>query len=97
MAKKTGAKKPRSAKARVQDLAEEIRFDEAAADLAERQNLADSDGEAQSFDLAGDDLDAGRRLGLGSAGNAAGQVPTPDQNQVDELGAAAGLTYADDA
>jgi len=77
------------------------------ADFAERQDLAvggrdELRGELDehhslSPDISGGDLDASWQT-ANVAGEEAvgGSAPTPDQDMVDELGAAAGLTYADE-
>jgi len=77
------------------------------ADFAERQELA-VEGRRElleeldeynslSPEISGGDLDASWQTG-DAAGEetVGGSVPTPDQDMVDELGAAAGLAYRDD-
>ena len=81
--------------------------EEIKADFAERQQLAvggrkvleDEMDEyhSQSPELSGGDLDADwRRANQVGEETVGGSVPTPDQDIVDELGEAAGLTYNDD-
>jgi len=77
------------------------------ADFADRQKLAVGgrdelleeldEHHSLSPDLAGGDLDASWQT-ANAAGEetVGGSAPTPDQDIVDELGAAAGLTYEDD-
>lgn len=76
-------------------------------DFAERQNLAASGREeleeeldehhSLSPDLSAGDVDASWQTANVSGEEAlGGTVPTPDQDIVDNLGAAAGLTYRDD-
>ena len=81
--------------------------EEIEADFAERQQLAAGgrrvleeeldEHHSQSPTLSGGDLDAdwqsANQAGEETVG---GSVPTPDQDRVDELGEAAGLTYQDD-
>lgn len=76
-------------------------------DFAERQDLAAS-GRAEleeelnehhslSPDISAGDIDASWQTADGSGEEAlGGTVPTPDQDVVDNLGKAAGLSYADD-
>ena len=77
------------------------------ADFAERQQLAAGgrrvleeeleEHHSQSPRLSGGDLDADwRRAEQVGEEAVGGSVATPDQDIVDELGEAAGLTYADD-
>lgn len=81
--------------------------EEIKADFAERQQPAVGgrkvleeelyEHHSQSPELSGGDLDAdwqsANQAGEETVG---GSVPTPDQDRVDELGEAAGLTYKDD-
>jgi len=81
--------------------------EEIKADFAERQQLAVGgrkvleeeldEYHSQSPALSGDDLDADwRRANQVGEETVGGSVPTPDQDIVDELGEAVGLTYEDD-
>ena len=81
--------------------------EEIEADFAERQQLAASGRkvleekldqyQSLSPELSGGDLDADwRRAEQVGEEAVGGSVATPDQDIVDELGEAAGLTYADD-
>lgn len=81
--------------------------EEIKADFAERQQLAVGgrkvleeeldEYHSQSPELSGGDLDADwRRANQVGEETVGGSVPTPDQDRVDELGEAAGLTYEDD-
>jgi hypothetical protein len=76
-------------------------------DFAERQNLAVGGREeleeeleehhSVSPDLSGGDLDASwQTANVAGEETVGGTAPTPDQDIVDNLGAAAGLTYEDD-
>ena len=77
------------------------------ADFADRQDLAVGgrdelleeleEHHSLSPEISGGDIDASWQTG-NTAGEEAvgGSVPTPDQDVVDELGAAAGLSYRDD-
>src|SRR5215213_7448389 len=76
-------------------------------DFAERQQLAvgGRDELLEELDehnflspeLSGGDLDASWQTGnVAGEETVGGSVPTPDQDRVDELGAAAGLVYEDD-
>jgi hypothetical protein len=51
---------------------------------------------AREVALAGGDVDAASDLPGGNDESVGGSTPTPDQDVVDELGRAAGITYADD-
>ncbi|HLO27585.1 MAG TPA: DUF6335 family protein [Anaerolineales bacterium] len=63
--------------------------DELQEDLDEHHSL--------SPDLSGGDLDASWQTANGAGEETVGgSAPTPDQDVVDDLGAAAGLTYADE-
>jgi hypothetical protein len=77
------------------------------ADFAERQQLAVGgrkvleeeldEHHSESPELSGGDIDADwQRANQVGEETVGGSVPTPDQDIVDELGEAAGLTYADD-
>ena len=81
--------------------------EEIKADFAERQQLAVGgrkvleeeldEYHSQSPELSGGDLDADwRRANQVGEETVGGSVPTPDQDIVNELGEAAGLTYNDD-
>lgn len=81
--------------------------EEIKADFAERQQLAVGgrkvlqeeldEYHSQSPELSGGDLDADwRRANQVGEETVGGSVPTPDQDIVDQLGEAAGLTYEDD-
>jgi hypothetical protein len=81
--------------------------EEIEADFAERQQLAVGgrkvleeeldEYHSQSPQLSGGDLDADwRRANQVGEETVGGSVPTPDQDIVDELGEAVGLTYEDD-
>ena len=81
--------------------------EEIKADFAERQQLAVGgrkvleeeldEYHSQSPELSGGDLDADwRRANQVGEETVGGSVPTPDQDIVDELGEAVGLTYEDD-
>jgi hypothetical protein len=81
--------------------------EEIKADFAERQQLAvggrnelleDLDEHnSLSPEISGGDLDASWQTGNVAGEEAVGgSAPTPDQDRVDELGAAAGLVYRDD-
>jgi hypothetical protein len=95
-----------AAQRRADDIAAEREFDAAAKELEERQVLADSGRDVlrrrlqeHTFDspeLSGGDVDADWDASLEGTESVGGHVVTPDQDQVDEIGAAAGLTYADD-
>ena len=76
-------------------------------DFAERQGLASGGrqkleeklNEHNSMDptLSGGDVDAAwEDSGVAGEESVGGSTPTPDQDVVDEIGEAAGLTYADD-
>lgn len=74
--------------------------------LAKRQELAaggdrlhamDAERTAVSPDLSGGDVDAAwNQANVAGEETVGGTTPTPDQDRVDALGAAVGLTYADD-
>jgi hypothetical protein len=77
------------------------------ADFAERQELAVggrnelleelAEHNSLSPEISGGDLDASWQTANATGEEAVGgSVPTPDQDRVDELGAAAGLIYRDD-
>ena len=77
------------------------------ADFAERQQLATGgrgelleeldEHNSLSPEISGGDLDASWQTGNVAGEEAVGgSAPTPDQDRVDELGAAAGLIYRDD-
>jgi len=81
--------------------------EEIKADFAERQQLALGgrkvleeeldEHHSESPKLSGGDLDADwRRANQTGEETVGGSVSTPDQDRVDELGEAAGLTYKDD-
>ena len=81
--------------------------EEIKADFAERQQLAVGgrkvleeeldEHHSESPKLSGGDLDADwRRANQTGEETVGGSVATPDQDRVDELGEAAGLTYEDD-
>src|SRR6266498_696817 len=81
--------------------------EEIKSDFAERQGLAVGgrdelleeleEHHSLSPDISGGDLDAAWQTANGAGEETVGgTAPTPDQDLVDELGAAAGLTYADD-
>lgn len=92
----------------VADLAASYTEDEEIkADFAERQQLAVAgrkvleeeldEHHSESPQISGGDLDADwQRANQVGEETVGGSVPTPDQDIVDELGEAAGLTYADD-
>ena len=77
-----------------------------ANDFQERQRLGQSgreqllakmaDHAAESPELAGGDIDAAWDQSEVGTELVGGSAPTPDQDLVDEIGAAAGLTYEDD-
>jgi len=80
---------------------------EVKADFAERQELGVSgrdelleeldEHNSLSPEISGGDLDASWQTGNVAGEEAVGgSAPTPDQDRVDELGAAAGLVYRDD-
>jgi len=73
----------------------------------DRQNLASggrqeleeklNEYNAQSPDLSADDIDAAWEDSIASGEESVGgSAPTPDQDRVDEIGEALGITYADD-
>jgi hypothetical protein len=77
------------------------------ADFEQRQQLAEGgretlneeldDHHATSPELSGGDLDAGWQSADGAGEESAGgTAPTPDQDVVDKLGQALGITYEDD-
>lgn len=77
------------------------------ADFAERQGLAVGgrkvleeeldEHHSKSPEISGGDVDASWQTGdQGGEETVGGSAPTPDQDQVDEIGKAAGLTYSDD-
>jgi hypothetical protein len=79
---------------------------EVADDFQERQNMNVEGSEALgrelrehnalSPELSADDIDAAWQLARESGEETlAGHAPTPDQDRVDDIGAAAGLTYKD--
>jgi hypothetical protein len=78
---------------------------EVLADFAERQELDTGahllrrrleEHHSLSPDISADDIDAAwDEAGVGEE-TVGGTAPTPDQDQVDEIGEAAGLTYEDD-
>jgi hypothetical protein len=81
--------------------------EEVKADFAARQELAVGGREeleedleehnSLSPDISGGDIDAAWEMAnSGGEETVGGSVVTPDQDQVDELGEAAGLNYADD-
>lgn len=80
--------------------------EQARQDLKERENLpTDSrnlrerldENTNQSPNLSGGDVDAAwDRADVAGEETVGGSVATPDQDRVDEIGAAAGLTYQDD-
>src|SRR5215208_2034029 len=81
--------------------------EEIKADFAERQQLAVGgrdelleeldEHNSLSPEISGGDLDASWQTGNVAGEEAVGgSAPTPDQDRVDELGAAAGLIYRDD-
>lgn len=80
--------------------------EQARQDLKERENLpTDSRNLRERLDentnlspeLAGGDIDAAwDRADMAGEETVGGSVATPDQDRVDEIGAAAGLTYQDD-
>ena len=81
--------------------------EEIKADFAERQQLAVGgrnelleeldEHNSLSPEISGGDLDASWQTGnVAGEETVGGSVPTPDQDRVDELGAAAGLVYRDD-
>jgi Family of unknown function (DUF6335) len=76
-------------------------------DFADRQHLGAAgrkvleeeldEHNSKSPKLSGGDVDAAwERADVGGEETVGGTAPTPDQDSVDELGRAAGLTYADD-
>jgi hypothetical protein len=79
---------------------------EIADDFAERQDLSHAgrpalqdrldEHHAKSPELAGGDVDAAWDPADSGEETVSGHAPAPDQDVVDEIGAAAGLTYADD-
>ena len=81
--------------------------EDVAADFAERQKLAVGgrdelleeldEHHSLSPDISGGDLDASwQTANVAGEETVGGSAPTPDQDVVDELGAAAGLIYEDD-
>jgi hypothetical protein len=107
MAKKA-AKKPAqpAQRASAEEIAAEREYDAAAEDIQERQPLADSGRDVlrrklkehtfESPELSGGDVDADWDASLEGTETVGGHVATPDQDDVEEIGQAAGLTYADD-
>jgi hypothetical protein len=76
----------------LEDFAERQELDTGAHLL--RRRLAEHHG--LSPDISADDIDAAwDQAGVGEE-TVGGSAPTPDQDQVDEIGEAAGLTYEDD-
>jgi hypothetical protein len=94
-----------AAQTRADEIAAEREFDAAAEELQERQGLVGSGRDMlrrkleehtfESPELSGGDVDADWDASLEGTETVGGHVVTPDQDQVDEIGAAAGLTYAD--
>ncbi len=76
----------------VEDFAERQELDTGAHLL--RRRLREHHGE--SPDLSADDIDAAWDESDVGEETVGGTAPTPDQDQVDEIGEAAGLTYEDD-
>jgi hypothetical protein len=89
-----------------EDHSEETLREEIEDDFDERQKLAEGGRQelrerlqqhnSQSPELSAGDVDADWDKSLEGSEALGGHVATPDQDQVDEIGAAAGLTYADD-
>jgi hypothetical protein len=77
-----------------------------ASDFAQRQGLAYSGRQelqeklqkhnAESPTLSGGDVDAAWDQSLVGEETVGGMNPTPDQDRVDQIGAAMGITYEDD-
>src|SRR5712692_1387276 len=92
--------------AKTPELGAEPMDDEIADDFAERQALSRAgrqalrdrldEHHAKSPVLSAGDVDAAWDLADSGEETVSGHAPTPDQDVVDEIGAAAGLTYADD-
>lgn len=90
----------------VEEMQAETEDDFVEEEFAERQDLAAGRDQLQedlkahqgvSPDLSGDDLDAAWQDAIQAGDEAVGgSAPTPDQDRVDELGEAVGLSYEDD-
>lgn len=90
----------------VDELQAETEDDFVEEDFAERQNLASGRDELQeeleahqgvSPDMSADDVDAAWEDAIQSGEETVGgHAPTPDQDQVDEIGEAMGITYEDE-
>ncbi|MEP7357773.1 MAG: DUF6335 family protein, partial [Anaerolineales bacterium] len=104
--RKSVTKTPSNSRAKKSAPIVEAELDKAIADdFDERQKLAEpghlqlrqelSAHHAQTPKLAANDIDAAWAESDG-AELVGGHAPTPDQDRVDDLGEAAGLTYADD-